>query len=160
MNENTAAARRAQAAMDNFKAGYNCAQSVILAFSDLLHIESDDLARLASPFGGGIGRMREVCGAVSGMIMVQGLLLGYSSPDALDEKKNVYAQTRSLAEEYKQQNGSIVCRELLYGVPHTNDGTPEQRSDEYYKKRPCAELVYTAAEIVAKHLINNGIEGV
>lgn len=160
MNENTAVKRRAQMAMDNFKAGYNCAQSVILAFSDLLPIESNDLARLASPFGGGIGRMREVCGAVSGMIMVQGLLLGYSSPAASDEKKDVYAKTRLLSEEYKQQNGSIICRELLLGVPHLDGGTPEQRSEEYYKKRPCAELVYNAAEIVAEHLINSGIEGV
>lgn len=160
MNEYTPAKRRAEMAMDNFKEGYNCAQSVILAFSDLINIERNDLLRLASPFGGGIGRMREVCGAVSGMIMVEGILLGYSSPDATDEKKVVYSRTRSLAEEYIQQNGSIICRELLQGVPHSDGSIPEQRNDEYYKKRPCAELVYCAAEILARHLIDRNIEGV
>lgn len=160
MNEYTPAKRRAEMAMDNFKEGYNCAQSVILAFSDLINIEKKDLLRLASPFGGGIGRMREVCGAVSGMIMVEGILLGYSSPDATDEKKEVYSRTRSLAEEYIQQNGSIICRELLQGVPHSDGSVPEQRNDEYYKKRPCAELVYCAAEILARHLIDRNIEGV
>lgn len=151
---------RAEAAKQYFTEGYNCAQAVVLAFSDLLSVDRETLLKLASPFGGGMGRMREVCGAVSGMFLVEGMLLGYSSPMDIDGKKDLYAKVRGLAESYSSENGSIICRELLAGTPHTDGAVPEQRSAEYYKKRPCAELVKNAACILAEHLIQEGIEGV
>ena len=151
---------RAQAAKDNFKAGYNCSQSVALAFADLLPIDKDTLLMLASPFGGGMARMREVCGAVSGMFIVEGLLLGYSSPTAPGQKSELYAKANALGTKYAQINGSVVCREILSGVTHTGGIIPEKRTDEYYKKRPCADLVYTAAEILAEHLCEQGIGGI
>ncbi len=151
---------RAEIAKQHFIEGYNCAQAVVLAFSDLLPVDKETLLKLASSFGGGMGRLREVCGAVSGMFLVEGLLLGYSSPTDIDGKKDLYEKIRDLAGKYSDENGSIICRELLAGTPHTEGGVPEQRSAEYYKKRPCAELVKTAAYTLAEHLIEEGIEGV
>lgn len=151
---------RAELAKTYFTQGYNCAQAVSLAFEDLMGIDKDTLLRLSSSFGGGMGRMREVCGAVSGMFMVEGVLLGYSSPKDIDGKKELYSKIRELAATYSAENGSIICRELLEGVPHTDGGVPERRNAEYYKKRPCAELVEFAAKTLAEHLIHEGIEGV
>lgn len=151
---------RAEAAKQHFTEGYNCAQAVVLTFSDLLSVDRETLLKLASPFGGGMGRMREVCGAVSGIFFVEGMLLGYSSPTDADGKRELYEKIRTLAGKYSDENGSIICRELLAGTPHTEDSTPEQRTAQYYKKRPCAELVKTAAYILAEHLIQEGIEGI
>lgn len=151
---------RAEIAKEYFTKGYNCAQAVVLAFADLLPVEREALAKLASSFGGGMGRMREVCGAVSGMFFVEGMLLGYSDPKEVKGKSELYEKVRGLAAKYSDENGSIICRELLAGVPHTDGGEPEQRSPQYYKKRPCGELVRIAAQILAEHLIQEGIEGV
>ena len=145
----------AEKARQLFKEGYNCAQAVTLAFEDELGIDRDTAAKLASPFGGGLGRMREVCGCVSGMAIVAGLLKGYSDPKAREEKTDIYALIQEMAAEYREQNGSIICRELLSSVPNASADThpqPEARTAEYYKKRPCAELAAMAAEIVEKHL--------
>ncbi len=151
---------RAEAAKGYFTEGYNCAQAVVLAFADLLPADREMLPKLASSFGGGMGRMREVCGAVSGMLLVEGMLLGYSDPKDVKGKSQLYEKVRELAGKYSDENGSIICRELLAGVPHTDGGEPEQRSPQYYKKRPCGELVRNAAQILAEHLIDEGIEGV
>ena len=151
---------RAEIAKNYFTEGYNCTQSVVLAFADILPVDKATLLNLSSPFGGGMGRMREVCGAVSGMLLVEGMLLGYSSPADIDGKKELYGKVRGLAEKFSAENGSIICRELLAGVQHTSGGIPEDRTPEYYKKRPCAELVKIAAEILAEHLIEEGIEGI
>ncbi len=153
-------AARAKKAEELFKEGYNCSQSVVLAFADLLDIDRETLLKLASPFGGGMARMREVCGAVSGMFIVEGLLLGYTSPKDMTAKSELYAKARSIADRYASENGSIICRELLSGVSHTSGTVPEERTSEYYKKRPCAELVFCAAEILATHLCEQGIEGI
>lgn len=142
---------RKEIAMQNFKEGYNCAQAVLLAYADLIDIDKESLAKIASSFGGGMGRLREVCGAVSGMFMVEGLLHGYSDPSAKDEKMAHYANLQALAAKFKEQNGSIVCRELLGGVQSTNP-KPDERTPEYYKKRPCVELVGMAAEILEEYL--------
>lgn len=133
-------------AMQNFKNGYNCAQAVLLAFSDELEIDEKTLALISSSFGGGMGRMREVCGAVSGMFMVAGLKYGYSDPSAKQEKAELYALVHKLAAGFKEKNGSIICKELL-GVSDTSP-TPEPRTAAYYKKRPCVELVGDAAELL------------
>ena len=131
-----------------FRKGYNCSQSVLMAFGDITGFDDDTAARLASSFGGGIGRMREVCGAVSGAAMVLGLVKGYSDPDDLEAKKAHYALVRTFADRFKELNGSVICRELLSGVQTSTGGDPEARTTEYYKKRPCPELVRQAAEIL------------
>ena len=121
-----------------FKEGYNCAQSVLCAFEDVTGIERETAAKLASSFGGGLGRMREVCGAVSGAAMVLGLAKGYSDPEDFDAKKAHYALIQEFAARFKEQNGSIICRELLSGSGASSGFTPERRTDGYYQKRPCA----------------------
>ncbi len=146
---------RKEIAMEYFAEGYNCAQAVALAFADLLPMEKDTLALLTSSFGGGMGRLREVCGAVSGMFAVAGLLYGYDDPKASTEKAAHYARLQEMAKEFTEENGSIVCRELL-GLTVKHDApTPEARTDAYYKKRPCKELVGCAAEILEKYLQQN-----
>lgn len=130
-----------------FKDGYNCSQSVLLAFSDLTGLERETAAMLASSFGGGVGRMREVCGAVSGAAMVLGLLKGYSDPKAAEEKRAHYHLVQEFARRFRQENGSIICRELLNGAGGSGGSDPEPRTAEYYKKRPCPKLVNCAAQI-------------
>lgn len=143
---------RKEDAMDYFSSGYNCAQSVVLAFSDLLPVDQDTLARLSSSFGGGMGRLREVCGAVSGMFLVAGLLYGFAGNVTRDEKAAHYARIQALAHAFAEKNGSIVCRELLgLNVKH-DPPTPEARTPAYYQKRPCKELVGDAAEILEAFL--------
>ncbi|MDD6207004.1 MAG: C-GCAxxG-C-C family protein [Clostridiales bacterium] len=139
-------------AMDLFEKGYNCAQSVFLAFSDLYLIDGKTALKLSSSFGGGMGRLREVCGSVSGMFMVAGLLYGYDDPKAYEEKSEHYKRIQELAAEFSRQNGSIVCRELL-GLPEGKDTPkPEKRTEQYYKKRPCKELVGMAAKIMEQYI--------
>ncbi len=142
---------REEKARENFLKGYNCAQAVLLAFADLTGIDEDTLARLASPFGGGMGRMREVCGAVSGMFMAEGLLQGYSAPEANGEKKELYARIQALAARFSEECGSIICRELLPGKADSAP-TPTERTPEFYKKRPCADLVALAAKILEEEM--------
>ena len=148
---------RATMAKENFLMGYNCAQAVLLAFSDLINIDPEMLAKISSSFGGGMGRLREVCGAVSGSFMALGCIEGYSDPKESEGKKLLYSKLQAVAKTFKEENGSIICRELLEGVGHTDGSVPEARSTEYYKKRPCAELVYCAAEILENHLKEEGI---
>lgn len=136
---------RADRAEANFLAGYNCCQSVVCAFADLAGLTETQACRLASSFGGGMGRLREVCGALSAQFMVTGLLLG--SPDPLDAaaKARDYARVQALAQDFRAAHGSILCRELL-GVDGVQAPTPEVRTPDYYAKRPCARLVRRAAE--------------
>lgn len=135
-----------------FRDGYNCSQAVLLAFSDVTDLDDDTAAKLASSFGGGLGRMREVCGAVSGAAMVLGLTQGYSNPKDFEGKKEHYKLIQDFAARFKEKNGSIICRELLTGVKTVENGTPEKRTDSYYKKRPCPLLVRDAAEILDEML--------
>lgn len=135
-----------------FKQGYNCAQAVLLAFCDDVGLEPVTAAKLASSFGGGMGRMREVCGAVSGMLAVIGLAGGYADPKDINAKKCHYELVQKVAAEFKEKNGSIICRELLGLGDGASKPSPSPRTSQYYKKRPCAELVGIAAEIAAKEL--------
>lgn len=135
-----------------FKQGYNCAQAVVCAFADECGLDEDTAYRIASSFGGGLARMREVCGAVTGMAMVAGMLYGYRQDDGPAKKSEHYKRVQALAAKYREENGSIVCRELLAGVPHTDGGAPEARTAEYYKKRPCPELVECAARIMEEYI--------
>lgn len=140
-----------------FWEGYNCSQSVFLAFCDDLGFDKAQAARIASPFGGGISRLREVCGGVSGMFMAAGLFLGYDDPNDDAAKKELYAFGQELAHRFSQKNGSIICRELLGLDRKKDEPTPSARTPEYYKKRPCADLVADAAEILEAMLIERGI---
>ena len=103
---------------------------------------------MASAFGGGMGRLREVCGTVSGMLLVLGLLRGYSDPKDLEGKKELYSQVQQLARTFREHNKSIICRELLGLDHHSDEPTPSLRTPEYYKKRPCADLAADAAKIL------------
>lgn len=141
-----------QKAMKLFKEGYNCSQAVVLAFSDKYDIEESAAVKLASSFGGGMGRLREVCGAVSGMFMVAGLLYGYDDPKAREDKSDHYARIQQLAAEFTEINGSIVCRELLGLSQKKDEPTPSERTDEYYKKRPCEQLVGIAAALMEQYI--------
>ena len=135
-----------------FEEGYNCAQAVLLAFCEETGLSQDQAARLASTFGGGMGRMREVCGAVSAMFMVEGLVEGYSDPKAKEEKSEVYARVRALADRFREKNHSIICRELLIDAEVMPGGEPEARTKEYYERRPCGCYVEDAALILAQAL--------
>lgn len=143
---------RKEKAMALFEEGYNCAQSVFLAFEDMHGIDKKKAAALSSSFGGGMGRLREVCGAVSGMFMTAGVLYGYDDPKAKEEKAEHYARIQELAAAFEKENGSIVCRELLGLSVKKEAPTPEARTPEYYKKRPCKELVGQAAEILEQYI--------
>ena len=146
---------RKEKAMNYIKEGFNCSQSVVLAYSDMLDADESFLLKLSSSFGGGLGRLREVCGAVSGMAIVTGILYGYDDSSSKEDKAEHYKRIQELAHEFEKRNGSIVCRELLgLNVKH-DEPTPEARTAEYYKKRPCVELVGDAAEILEEYIINN-----
>ena len=144
---------RAERAKQYFLDGYNCAQAVALAFSDLINMDEKTVARLTSGFGGGIGRMREVCGSISGMTFVMSALYGYDDTSDSAGKKELYAEIQRLAGQFKAENGSIVCRELLGLSPmSTPSPVPEERTQQYYKKRPCAELVEMSAAILEGYI--------
>ncbi len=140
-------------AMQLFGEGYNCAQSVAAAFSEETGLPKEALIKMASGFGGGIGRLREVCGAVSGMVLVCNMLYGYESPTDGESKKNYYKDIQSLLLQFKSRNGTYICRDLL-SLPENNENSPvpETRTAEYYKRRPCKELVGDAAEILEKYI--------
>lgn len=133
-----------------FLNGYNCSQAVVGAFADDIDIDFDTAVRLASSFGGGMGRLREVCGTFSGILIVLGLKLGYDEPGNIEKKTAHYKLVQEAAAMFREKNGTIVCRELL-GLklkPGEPDSfVPEKRTKEYYKKRPCAKIVGDAAEI-------------
>ena len=134
-----------------FTQGYNCAQAVFGAFQEDVNLPLDTMMKLSSSFGGGMGRLREVCGACSGMFMAAGLLYGYAGPEEGAVKSAHYALIRDLAAQFEAVHGSIVCREIL-GKRAEVGGTPEKRTEEYYAARPCVRCVRCAAEILEAYL--------
>ena len=148
---------RKEAAMQYFKEGYNCAQSVMLAFMDLLPGDQKTLVSLASAFGGGMGRLREVCGAVTGMFMVTGILYGYDGPETGKPKAELYGRVQELAKEFEKKHGSLLCRDLLgLNVKH-DEATPEKRTGEYYKVRPCERIISDAAEMLERYISGHAV---
>ena len=145
-------------AKDLFKKGYNCSQSVVLAFCDDIGLDSETALKISSSFGGGMGRLREVCGAVSGMFIVLGMLDGYSDPLDRTAKTEHYKLIQSIAMKFKNENKSFICRELLGISDDRQSHIPEERNEEYYKKRPCAELVEYAAILLDEHIQNKKLE--
>ncbi len=134
--------------------GYNCCQAVVLAYNDLFDIDDTTAAAMSSGFGGGMGRMREVCGSVSGMVMLAGLIAPANDPSIKVDRTKNYALVQEMAGEFRALNGSIVCKELLGLAPMTKHESPEpsDRTPEYYKKRPCEELVGISARIVGEKI--------
>ena len=143
-------------AAELFLGGYNCAQSVAVAFCDVTGLDEKSTARMVSAFGGGMGRLREVCGAVSGMFFVLSLLYGYDTPGDDESKKQLYTQVQALAAQFREACGSIVCREILKNPP--TDPTPSPRTAEYYKTRPCARMVLTAATLMDEFIAAHPLE--
>lgn len=143
---------RVALARELFKSGYNCAQSVFIAYRDIADMDEQMAATISAPFGGGMGRLREVCGAVSGMTMCVGYIAPNSQPNDNTNKKLCYATVQELAERFREENGAIVCRELLGLAQHKDEPTPSPRTEEYYRRRPCVEYVATAARIVGEKI--------
>lgn len=143
--------KKAELAQSLFEEGYNCAQAVVCAFSEELGMEKEQVARLICGLGGGVGRLREICGAVSGMAVVSGSLYGYSKPEDLDGKKRTYEMIQKLSARFREENGSILCRELLKEEGNDTSAVPAARTEQYYQDRPCPRLVYCAARILEEY---------
>jgi C_GCAxxG_C_C family probable redox protein len=147
---------RAETARDYFKKGYACSQAVALAFKDLTTLSEEQIASATLGFGGGFGRQRLVCGAVSGMVFIAGLIFS-DNTNTPENKLKTYEIVRSLCDEFSAKTGSLICAELLNGanVKVEVGGNPELRTQEYYKKRPCDELVYIATDILERFIDKN-----
>ena len=149
---------RIERARNYFLSGYNCAQAVVMTFDDVMGYSPETLAQLSAPFGGGMGRMREVCGTVSGMTFVAGAICPSSNPQNMEERKLNYALVQEFANKFRGENGDIVCRRLLGLEPReesAESAMPSERTVEYYRKRPCVEYVASATRIVAEYLLAN-----
>lgn len=140
--------KRAAHGQELFTQGCNCAQAVLMAYGDELGLSPSQLMRLGSSFGGGMGRLREVCGTVSAMFMVAGLLCGYEDAADREAKASHYKLIQELAAKFKEKNGSIICLELLGLKKPEGTYVPEERTDQYYKKRPCGNYIACAIDIL------------
>lgn len=148
-------AKRVERAKELFKQGFNCSQAVFAACADLYGIDDEALAlRLSASFGGGIGRMRQTCGAACGMFLLAGLQNGSAIPGDAEGKKNNYALVQDLAAKFKDENGSLICAELLGIAPKPQEPTPAERTAEYYQKRPCVEMVASAVRMYLEKLVD------
>ena len=146
---------RIQRAVDNFMSGYGCCQSVVAAFADLYGLDDIMAKRISAGFGGGVGRMRMMCGTVSGLVILAGLDCGQTEGSDREGKAACYKVVQQLLETFKQRNGSLICAELLglNGCTVVKDTyVPDERNAEYYEKRPCARKVESAARIFAEYL--------
>ena len=144
--------QRVEKAVALFKQGFNCSQAVFAACADIYGMDEQTALRLAASFGGGIGRMRQTCGAACGMFLLAGLENGSAIPGDAEGKKNNYTYVQHLANKFKDENGSLICAELLGIAPRPQEPTPEARTEAYYIKRPCAEMVASAVRIYLESL--------
>lgn len=143
---------RVEKAVELFKSGYNCSQSVVAAFADMYGFTQEQALRMSASFGGGIGRMRQTCGAACGMFLLAGLEKGAVDGKDREGKAANYALVQQLAEEFRKRNGSMICAELLGLKKPESSSMPEARTEQYYAKRPCAKMVEEAAVIWAEYL--------
>lgn len=142
---------RTQKALNYFVTGYNCSQSVFMAYADIFDVNEELAKNLSSGFGGGIGRMREICGTVSAMTLLAGLKYPVNDITNNEERTKNYATVQKMANEFKSQYNSIICRDLLSSLKDiSNNPNPDKRTEEYYKVRPCSRFVETAARIAGK----------
>lgn len=146
---------RVEEAVKTFESGYNCAQSVFATYADLFGIDKETALKMSSSMGGGIGRMREVCGVVSAMALLAGLKEGNTDPENEEAKETIYLLTRQMADKFKEKHGTIICRELLGIDGMEKSAKPSERTDSYYNSRPCSKLVATAAGIVEEMLLED-----
>lgn len=155
VQQNKSIEERTQKAIDFFEQGYNCSQSVLMAYADLYGIDQETATKFASSFGGGMGRLREVCGAVSGMFMVLGL--HYPATDVTDKKAKIinYEAVQRTAKEFKEELGSYICADLLKIKRQLEEVTPSERNARYYALRPCSRCVAIAAEITGEEIFNS-----
>ena len=145
--------KKSEIAKQRFEEGYNCAQAVAMAYAEEMNMDPLTVAGLVCGYGGGMGRMREVCGAVSGMTFVISALYGYRQPHDNEKKAQLYGYVQQVANEFRNINGSIVCRELLgLAEKGPQSPVPQARTAEYYKKRPCVQLVEIAADILERFI--------
>lgn len=142
-------------AVENFKNGYNCAQSVALAYADIYPVDVETVKMLSAPFGGGMGRLREVCGAVTGMFLILGMEYPVSDPNDKTTKTASYAAVQRTALTFKDKMGSYICADLLKIGRQPQSPIPDDRNNEYYAKRPCAYCVAVAAKILGKELVKS-----
>lgn len=148
--------KRIERAVELFKSGYNCAQSVVAAFADMYGFSEEQALRMSASFGGGIGRMRLTCGAACGMFILAGLETGSIDGKDREGKAANYDLVQQLAEEFRLRNGSLTCAELLGLKKPEGSSQPEARTEQYYAKRPCAKMVEEAARIWAEYLAKRG----
>ena len=141
-----------QKAQELFREGYNCAQSVFAAFCDVTGMEFEEALKLSSSFGGGMGKLREVCGALTGIFMVAGVRYGYTDPGDDQAKAEHYQRIQAFAQRFKEENTSILCRELLALGEGPDSPIPQKRTEDYYKSRPCEHLVGFAACILDEYM--------
>ncbi len=146
---------RVDQAVQTFESGYGCAQSVFAAYADLFGIDRETALKLASPMGGGIGRMREVCGTVSAMALLAGLKEGNTDPSDEEGRERIYLLVREMSDTFRRENGTIICRELLGLKGREQSAKPGKRTQEYYESRPCSRLVACAAKIVEEMLLED-----
>lgn len=147
---------RVSLAREFFMEGYNCTQAVLLAFEDMLGTDRDSLERLSIGLGGGVGRLREVCGTVNAMAIVAGTFAGLDGKTHQQQKKDTYAIVQEFAGKFREENGSIICRELMaLRAGEKQDPMPQERTAEYYKSRPCLRLVECSARIIADYVKKN-----
>ncbi len=149
---------RADRAEELFRRGCNCSQSVFAAFADLYGFDFETAMRVSASFGAGIGRMRETCGAACGLFMLAGLYDSATTPEDREAKNRNYKLVQELAEKFKERNGHLKCS-LMLGALAGKDTSPvaQERTDEYYKKRPCPHIVHEAAAIWEEFLLENGL---
>lgn len=146
---------KVQKAKELFKSGYNCSQSVVGAFAEDFGFDFETAVKIAEGMGGGMGRMRLTCGAVSGMAMVAGMKYSQAKAGDIKTRTKIYEKVREMSKDFSDMHGSIICAELLGGsMPSDKGAKPEARTAEYYKKRPCVECIGDCAAIVQKRLID------
>ncbi|MCQ2796830.1 MAG: C-GCAxxG-C-C family protein [Bacilli bacterium] len=142
---------REETAKAYFRQGYSCSQAVMLAYQDLIKLDKKTILKISSPFGGGMGRLRETCGALSGAFLVLGYLEGN---DSIDNKRKevLYKKVQAIAKGFEKENGFIQCRHLLHLAENKSSPKPSKRNEKYYHSRPCVEIVGSATRILEKHL--------
>ncbi len=144
---------RSERAEALFKSGYNCSQSVFAAYADIFGIDTETALKISAGLGGGCGRQRELCGAVSGAVLAIGMKYGATDGADTEGKKLCYEKVREFSDEFRKTNPSIVCKELLGLTQAENSAQPEKRTESYYKKRPCAQIVKDSAEALEKIIL-------
>lgn len=149
---------RVEEAVSRFEKGYNCSQAVFATYADLFGMDEETALKLASSMGGGMGRMREVCGAVSAMALLEGLKEGNTDPADKTAQGRTYETVRDMSDSFASENGSIICRELLGIAAREKSAAPSERTKEYYQSRPCTKLVACAARIVEEQLLADRME--